>query len=79
MIYSGAIKIATHLDHTSHCKTSSGINWSNRWTNRVVQELGAHHGRDREEEEAGARDRFGPHGKLGEVGTNKEVKARFWP
>ena len=27
--YSGSIKIATHLDHISHCKASSGSNWSN--------------------------------------------------
>ena len=28
-------KSTTHLDHTSHCKTTTGTNWSNRWTNRV--------------------------------------------
>ena len=26
--YSGSMKITTHLDHISHCKTS----WSNGWT-----------------------------------------------
>jgi hypothetical protein len=33
--YSGLMKITTHLDHISHCKTVSGTNWSNRWTYRV--------------------------------------------
>jgi len=33
--YSGSMKITTHLDHISHCKTASGTNWSNRWTSRV--------------------------------------------
>ena len=33
--YSGSMKITTRLDHTSHCKTASGTNWSNRWTYRV--------------------------------------------
>ena len=33
--YSGSSKMTTHLDHISHCNTSSGANWSNRWTNRV--------------------------------------------
>ena len=33
--YSGSMKITTHLYHISHYKTSSGINWSNRWTFRV--------------------------------------------
>ena len=28
--YSGSTKIATQLDHISHCKETSGINWSNR-------------------------------------------------
>jgi len=32
---SGSIKITTHLDRISHCKTSSGTNWSNSWTCRV--------------------------------------------
>ena len=30
--HSGSIKITTHLDRTSHCKTASSTNWSNRWT-----------------------------------------------
>ena len=34
--YSGSMKITTHLDHISHCKTASGTYWSNRWTNRVA-------------------------------------------
>ena len=29
------MKITTHLDHISHCQTTSGTNWSNRWTYRV--------------------------------------------
>jgi len=33
--YSGPMKITTHLDHISHCKTASGTNWSNKWTYRV--------------------------------------------
>ena len=30
-----AQRITTHLDHISHCKTTFGMNWSNRWTYRV--------------------------------------------
>ena len=30
--YSGAMKITTHLNHISHCKSAAGTNWSNRWT-----------------------------------------------
>jgi len=30
--YSGMMKITTSLDHIGHCKTTSGTNWSNRWT-----------------------------------------------
>ena len=33
--YSGSTKITTHLDHISHRKMTSGINWSNRWTCRA--------------------------------------------
>jgi hypothetical protein len=33
--YSGFMKITTHLDHISHCKTASGTNWSTGWTYRV--------------------------------------------
>jgi len=33
--YSGLMKITTHLDYISHCKTASGTSWSNRWTYRV--------------------------------------------
>ena len=33
--YSAPTKIATHLDHIIHCKTTSGTNESNRWTYRV--------------------------------------------
>ena len=33
--YSGLMKVTTHLDHMSHCKTASCKNWSNRWTYRV--------------------------------------------
>ena len=33
--YSGSKRIITHVDHTSHCKTASGTNWSKRWTYRV--------------------------------------------
>ena len=33
--YSGSMKITTHLDRISHCKTASGTNWSNGWTYRV--------------------------------------------
>ena len=29
------MQINTHLNHTSHYKTASGTNWSNRWTYRV--------------------------------------------
>ena len=34
--YSGSTKITTHLDHTGHCKTTSGSNWSRRQTYRVL-------------------------------------------
>ena len=30
--YSGSIKTTAHLDHNSHCETSSAMNGSNRWT-----------------------------------------------
>ena len=33
--YSGSTENTTHLNHISHRKTASGINWSNRWTYRV--------------------------------------------
>jgi len=33
--YSGSTKINTHLDHISHCKTTSGTHGSNKWTHRV--------------------------------------------
>ena len=34
--YSCSIKIATRLNHISHCKAAvSGTNWSNRWTYRA--------------------------------------------
>ena len=33
--YSRPIKITTHLYHVGHCQTTSGTNWSNRWTYRV--------------------------------------------
>ena len=33
--HSGLMKITTHLDYTSRCKTTAGINWSSRWTHRV--------------------------------------------
>ena len=33
---SGLIKIITHLNRSSHRKTTSGTNWSNRWTYRVL-------------------------------------------
>ena len=29
------MKMTTHLDYISHCKTASGTNWSSRWTYRV--------------------------------------------
>ena len=32
---SGSMKITTSLDHFSHCKTSSGTDWSNRLTHRA--------------------------------------------
>jgi hypothetical protein len=32
---SGSTNITTHLNHISHCETSFGANWLNRWTNRV--------------------------------------------
>ena len=34
--HSGSMKITTYLDHVGHCKTTSGTNWSNRWTYRVL-------------------------------------------
>ena len=34
--YSGSTRITTHLDHTGHCKTTSGSNWSRRQTYRVL-------------------------------------------
>ena len=34
--YSGSMAITKYLDHISHCKATPGINWSNRWTHRVV-------------------------------------------
>ena len=33
--YPGSTKIATHLDHISHCKPRSGTTWSNTWTYRI--------------------------------------------
>ena len=33
--YSGATKFTTHLDHISHCKTTSGATRSKRWTHRA--------------------------------------------
>ena len=33
--YSGFMKFDTRLDHVSHCKTISGTNWSNGWTDPV--------------------------------------------
>ena len=36
--YSGSMKITTHLDYISHCKTASGTNWSSRWTYRVFSQ-----------------------------------------
>ena len=33
--HSGIMKITTHLNRTSHCKTSAGTNLSDRWTYRV--------------------------------------------
>jgi len=30
--YPGSMKLTTHLDHISHCETSSGTNGPNRWT-----------------------------------------------
>ena len=33
--YPSSMKIATPLDHVSHCKSASVTNWSNRWTFRV--------------------------------------------
>jgi len=33
--YSDSVKITTHLNHISHCKTASGTNRSNRWTDRI--------------------------------------------
>ena len=35
--YSGSMKITTHLDPISHCKTLSHTNWSNRWTYRNIR------------------------------------------
>ena len=32
--HSGSIEITTHMDHISHCKTASVINWWNRSTYR---------------------------------------------
>ena len=32
---SGSIKVTTHLNHISHCKTYYGKRWSNRWTYQV--------------------------------------------
>ena len=37
--FSGVMKITTHLYHISHCKTSSGTNWSKRWTHRVFIQI----------------------------------------
>ena len=31
----GSIKFATHLDRLSHCETTSGTSWLNRWTFRI--------------------------------------------
>jgi hypothetical protein len=28
------VEVTTHLAHIRDCKTASGTNWSNRWTNR---------------------------------------------
>ena len=34
--WSGSTKITTRLHHIGHCKTTSGTNWSNRWTYWVI-------------------------------------------
>ena len=33
--YWGSMKITTHLDHATYCKTAPNTDWSNRWTLRV--------------------------------------------
>ena len=33
--YAGSMKITTHLDHISRCRTASGTKCSSRWTIRV--------------------------------------------
>ena len=33
--YSGSMKITTHLDDISHCKTTYGTSWGNGWAHRV--------------------------------------------
>ena len=42
-----------HQDHISHCKTTCGTNWSNRWTYREFTTIpfaksAAHRGKSRE-------------------------------
>ena len=33
--FSGSRKVATHLDHISHCEVKSGENWWNDWAYRM--------------------------------------------
>ena len=33
--HSGSMRVTTHLDHKSHCKTASGTDWSNRRTYQI--------------------------------------------
>ena len=35
------LEVITHLDHISHFRTTSGSNWSSRWTYRILEILTA--------------------------------------
>ena len=50
---SGLIKITTHLNHISHCKTTSSTDWSGTWTYRALIKNTC-----RDEIEGGGRYRF---------------------
>jgi hypothetical protein len=43
--YSGSMKLTTHWDHMSHCKTASCTHWSNKWTYREYMDQLVHIGR----------------------------------
>ena len=37
--YSGSTKVSTRLRHVSHCETTAGTNWSNKWTHKYLPQI----------------------------------------